>query len=157
MSEKPFCIGVVSDTHGLMRPEVLAALAGSDLILHGGDVGSVDVLDALHQIAPTYAVRGNVDTDTWGRTLPLTQVVTVGHRLFYVLHQRDHLSLNPGAAGFSAVIFGHSHRPLAELKNGVLFLNPGAAGPRRFRLPVSIARIEVQGAELTWEIVELDI
>lgn len=157
MSEKPFHIGVVSDTHGLMRPEVLTALAGSDLIIHGGDVGSPDVLDALRGIAPTYAVRGNVDTDTWGRTLPITQVVTVGDRLFYVLHQRDHLSLNPVAAGFSAVIFGHSHRASAELKNGVLFLNPGAAGPRRFRLPVSIARIEVQGAELTWEIVELDI
>lgn len=157
MGAKPFRIGVISDTHGLIRPEALSVLSGSNLIIHGGDVGSADVLDALGEIAPTHAVRGNVDTDTWGRTLPITQVVTVGDRLLYVLHQRDHLSLNPVVAGFSAVIFGHSHRASAEFTREVLYLNPGAAGPRRFSLPVSVARIEIQGAEFTWEIVELDI
>ena len=147
--------GVISDTHGLMRPSALAALAGVDLIVHAGDVGRAEVLQQLRAIAPTYAVRGNVDTSPWGRSLPATEVVDAGGRLLYVLHDRAELDVDPRAGGFAAVIFGHSHRPEATERGSVLFLNPGAAGPRRFSLPISLAILEVTAAALTWRFVDL--
>jgi uncharacterized protein len=148
-------VGIISDTHGLMRPQALAALRGAQLIIHAGDVGKPAVLEALRAIAPTYAVRGNVDTDDWAQALPLTQRIAVGASVFFVLHDIAQLDLDPAAAGFSAVVFGHSHMPLIETRQGVLFLNPGSAGPRRFKLPIALARVRVSGRELRPEIVEL--
>ena len=150
-----FRIGIISDTHGLLRPEALQALEGSALIIHAGDVGPPEILEALGRIAPVFAVRGNVDNAPWARTLPVTEVVEAGGRQLYVVHQLDHLDLDPGAAGFAAVIYGHSHAPSAEFRGGVLFLNPGSAGPRRFNLPVSIARLTVENGAATAEIIEL--
>lgn len=147
-------VGIISDTHGLLRPWALEALSGVDLILHAGDVGHAEVLDRLRIVAPTIAVRGNVDTSAWGRTLPDTQVVEVGGRTLYVLHDRAALDLDPRAAGFAAVIYGHSHRPEATERQGVLYLNPGSAGPRRFSLPISIARLVVTDDTLTWTFLE---
>lgn len=148
-------MGVISDTHGLLRPAALEALAGVDLILHAGDVGRAEVLQQLREVAPTVAVRGNVDTSPWGRTLPETEVVEVRGRLIYLLHDRGALDLDPRAAGFAAVIFGHSHRPEAAEAGGVLYLNPGSAGPRRFSLPICLARLTVGDDALTWEFVDL--
>ena len=150
-------IGVISDTHGLLRPQAVAALQGADLILHAGDVGDRDILDRLGAVAPTVAVRGNVDTAVWTTALPMTEVVEVGGLCLYMLHDRAALDLDPMAAGFAAVIFGHSHRAGAELRDGVLFLNPGSAGPRRFSLPITVARLTVSGATLSYEIVELTV
>ena len=149
-------VGVISDTHGLLRPQAVEALAGSALILHAGDVGDPKVLEGLRAIAPTVAVRGNVDTSAWAKTLPMTEVVEVGALHLYMIHNLDDLDLDPAAARFAAVISGHSHRPKAEVRNGVLFLNPGSAGPHRFRLPLSVARMRVAGDRLTHEIVTLD-
>ena len=148
-------VGVISDTHGLFRPEAAAALRGSDVIIHAGDVGAEDVLRQLREIAPTTAVRGNIDTAPWTKVLPMTEVVEVGGLHLYVLHQLAHLDLDPKAAGLAAVIFGHSHRPEADVRNGVLFLNPGSAGPRRFSLPIALARIQIVGQRLSHEIIEL--
>ena len=150
-------IGVISDTHGLLRPEAIEALRGSELIVHAGDIGKADVLESLRAIAPTVAVRGNVDTGAWAATLPSTEVIEVGDLHLYVLHDLSTLDLDPKAAGFAAVIFGHSHRPGAELRDGVLFLNPGSAGPRRFSLPIALARLQVTRGRLVHEIVELQI
>jgi putative phosphoesterase len=148
-------VGVISDTHGLLRPEVLEALRGSDLILHAGDVGDRAVLDRLGAIAPVTAVRGNVDTAVWATALRETEVVEIGtHRLF-MLHDLAALRIDAGPAGIAAVISGHTHRPVAAVRDGVLFLNPGSAGPRRFRLPVSLARITLRGDALTHEFVDL--
>jgi uncharacterized protein len=150
-------VGVISDTHGLLRPEAIDALRGSELIVHAGDVGNADVLEALRAIAPTIAVRGNVDTAEWAATLPATEVVEVGRVHLYVLHDISTLDLDPNAAGFAVVIFGHSHRPSAELRSNVLYLNPGSAGPRRFSLPIAVARLQVAGARVSHEIVELRV
>jgi putative phosphoesterase len=150
-------VGVISDTHGLLRPEALDALRGADLILHAGDVGKPEVLDELRRVAPTFVVRGNVDHGDWALQLPVSEIVQVGDRSFYILHDIGELDLDPPTAGFAAVIFGHSHQPSIEVRNGVLFLNPGSAGPRRFKLPVSIARIRVSGGELDPEIVTLNV
>ena len=148
-------VGVISDTHGLLRPEALEALKGSDLIIHAGDVGKPEVLTALRELAPVRAVRGNVDRGDWAEALPLTEVVEVEDTFLYVLHDIGELDLDPKAAGFSAVIFGHSHKPSQETRDGVLFLNPGAAGPKRFKLPVSLARLRV-GQEIEAEMVRLE-
>ena len=150
-------LGVISDTHGLMRPEAIAALRGSDLIIHAGDVGTADVLDRLREIAPTFAIRGNVDRGEWADRLPPTDIVEVGELLFYVVHNIADLDLDPPTAGFAAVVFGHSHKPAIETRDGVLYLNPGAAGPRRFKLPVTVARVRVEGREVRPEIVELEV
>lgn len=150
-------IGVISDTHGVLRPEAVAALRGCDRILHAGDVGKPEILDALGDIAPTIAVRGNVDKGDWAEALPVTEVVQAGSHLLFVLHDITELDLDPAAAGFAAVVFGHSHRPGAESRNGVLYLNPGSAGPRRFRLPVTVANISVDCPALDYEIITLDI
>lgn len=147
-------VGVISDTHGLLRPWAIQALEGVDLILHAGDVGQAEILDRLRMVAPTIAVRGNVDTSPWGRTLPETEVVEVAGRTLYMLHDRQALDLDPRAAGVAAVIFGHSHRPEASERDGVLYLNPGSAGPRRFSLPISLARLDVTSTSLTWSFLE---
>jgi putative phosphoesterase len=126
-------VGIISDTHGLMRPEAITALHGSDLIIHAGDVGKTEVIDQLNAIAPTHAVRGNVDTQSWARTLPDTRVVEAGGLRLFVLHVRAELVVDPVIAGYAAVIFGHSHTPSIETRSGVLWLNPGSAGPRRFQ------------------------
>lgn len=157
MPRRAVRVGVLSDTHGLVRPEALEALRGSDLIVHAGDVGRPEVLEALGELAPTFAVRGNVDRGAWADALPATEVVEAGELLLYVLHERAQLEVDPGAAGFAAVISGHSHRPSVDTREGVLYLNPGSAGPRRFRLPVAVARLRVRGRRLEPEIVELAV
>jgi len=150
-------IGVISDTHGLLRPEAVRALEGSERIVHAGDVGDPGILEELERIAPLSAVRGNVDRGDLARDLPATEVVPAGETDLYVLHDLAMLDLDPTAAGFAAVIYGHSHQPSVELRDGVLYLNPGAAGPRRFRLPVTVARLTVTGSRLDAEIVQLDV
>ena len=148
---------MISDTHGLLRSEVVAALRGSDLILHAGDVGKPEVLEALRALAPVVAIRGNNDRGAWAHALPATEVVEIGAAALYLVHDVAELDLDPVAAQLSAVISGHSHRPSAELRDGVLYLNPGSAGPRRFRLPVALARLAVEGAALRPELVTLDL
>jgi putative phosphoesterase len=150
-------IGVISDTHGLLRPEAASALSGVELIIHAGDIGNPQILEALTRIAPIHAVRGNTDRGDWAADLPHTRVVEVGGVLIYVLHELFTLDLDPAAAGFAAVIFGHSHSPHMERKNGVLYLNPGSAGPRRFTLPVSLGLLRVQGASVNAQLVELKV
>jgi uncharacterized protein len=148
-------VGVISDTHGLLRPEAVAALQGSDYIIHAGDVGDPEILSQLATLAPVTAVRGNVDREKWARELPETSVLQVGSTALYVLHDVTLLDLDPHSARFAAVIFGHSHQPSQELRNGVLFFNPGAAGPRRFTLPVTVGRLRVAGSQLSAEIIPL--
>ena len=157
MSERELTVGVISDTHGLLRPQAVAALRGSDLIIHAGDVGNREVITTLSGIAPTFAVRGNIDKAAWAVELPMTKLVEVGERLFCVLHEISQLDLDPATAGFAAVVFGHSHQPRIETRDGVLFLNPGSAGPRRFKLPIAVARVAVSGGQLRPEIVELEV
>jgi putative phosphoesterase len=151
----PGTIGIISDTHGLLRPEAVDALRGSELIIHAGDVGSADVLEQLRAIAPVVAVRGNVDKGSWAMALPRTEVVRFDGHTIYVLHILAELDLQPAPAGISAVVYGHSHRPSIEDRDGVLYLNPGSAGPRRFRLPVGVARMSVAGGLLSAQIVEV--
>lgn len=148
-------IGVISDTHGLLREEALAVLRGCDLILHAGDIGDESVIERLNAIAPVCAVRGNIDSGTWAKRYPETEVAVFGARYFYLLHNLADLDLDPAAAGFSAVISGHSHRPKIAEQNGIFYVNPGSAGPRRFSLPVAVAKIFVDDRELRAEIIEL--
>ena len=148
-------VGVISDTHGLVRPEALTALRGSDLIIHAGDVGAPEVLETLRALAPVTAVRGNNDRGDWAEGLRESEAVEVAGTWLYVLHDLHELDLDPGAAGFAAVIAGHSHRPLIEERKGVLFVNPGSAGPRRFTLPVAVARLRVDGRRIEAETVLL--
>jgi putative phosphoesterase len=150
-------VGVISDTHGLVRPEALRALQGVELILHAGDVGAPEVLTTLRTIAPVYPVRGNVDREDWARNLPKTQKIEVGGCMLYLLHDLHSLDLDPAAAGIRVVISGHSHHPSAVERNGVLYLNPGSAGPRRFRLPVSAAILKIEGDFLEARVVELKV
>ena len=150
-------VGVISDTHGLMRPEALAALAGSDLIIHAGDIGSPEVVTALEHIAPVHAIRGNVDRADWALRFSETLAVEAGGLWLWVLHDVKTLDLDPSTAGFAAVISGHSHKPSEERKKGVLYLNPGSAGPRRFRLPVSLARLMIDNREPRVEMIELQV
>ncbi len=149
-------IGVISDTHGLLRPEALDALQGSDYIIHAGDVGDPQILDELAAIAPVTAVRGNVDHGAWAQKIPATNVLELGEISIYVLHRLQDLDLKPEAAKFAAVIYGHSHVPEQEMKNGVLYFNPGSAGPRRFKLPVSVGRLHLINGKLESEIVMLE-
>jgi uncharacterized protein len=153
---KSIRIGVISDTHGLLRPEALTALSGSDYIIHPGDVGDPAILIKLAEIAPVTAVRGNVDRGEL-RELPTTAVLQVEGVSIYVLHKLEDLDLKPEAGGFASVVYGHSHMPAEEVKNGVLFFNPGSAGPRRFQLPVSVGRLVVSGSQVSAEIVPLGI
>jgi putative phosphoesterase len=148
-------IGVISDTHGLLRPEALAALQGSDRIIHAGDVGDPEILDRLSEIAPVTAVRGNVDRESWARNIPETNILEVDGISLYVLHILESLDLKPEAAGISAVIYGHSHAPQQEIKDGVLYFNPGSAGPRRFQLPVTVGKLIVDAGKIRSEIIRL--
>lgn len=150
-------LGVISDTHGLLRPEAAEALRGSDQILHAGDVGAPEVLAALARLAPITAVRGNVDTSSWARKLRDTEVVEAGGTLIFVLHDLGQLDLKPEAAGFRVVVHGHSHRPKMEERKGVLYFNPGSAGPRRFKLPVSVGRLRIEGGKIDGELMELPV
>jgi uncharacterized protein len=150
-------IGLVSDTHGLMRPAALDALAGVDRIVHAGDVGDAAVLRALAAIAPVTAIRGNNDKGPWAQQLPGTEVVDVDGSLLYVIHDLAELDLDPAAAGFQTVVSGHSHQPKIERREGVLYVNPGSIGPRRFKLPIALALLEVDGTELEARIVELNV
>jgi uncharacterized protein len=150
-------VGLISDTHGLLRPEALAALQGSDFIIHAGDIGDPSVLDRLSTIAPVTAVRGNNDNDAWASGVRETEVLAVGAALIYIIHDVALLDVDPAEAGFHAVVAGHSHRPSIELRAGVLFVNPGSAGPRRFKLPISLGNLAVSGTELTPRLMELDI
>lgn len=149
-------VGVISDTHGLVRPEALAALRGVDYIVHAGDVGVPEVLTALAAIAPVTAVRGNNDRGPWAARLEASAALEVDGRWLYTIHDLQGLDLDPRAAGFAAVISGHSHRPLIEERNGVLFVNPGSAGPRRFTLPVAVARLKVEPDRVSAKIVLIE-
>jgi putative phosphoesterase len=148
-------VGVISDTHGLLRPEAVAALRGSDYIVHAGDIGDPDILTTLTGIAPVTAIRGNVDREVWARKIPATNVLEVDGVSIYVLHNLQELHLKPEAAGFAVVVYGHSHVPKQETKNGVLYFNPGSAGPRRFRLPVTMGRLKIQDGRVSGEILEI--
>lgn len=148
-------VGLISDTHGLVRPEALAALKCSEIIIHAGDIGSPEVLDELRTIAPTFAVRGNNDIQAWAASVPERQIVEAGERQIWVLHQVGQLYREPVADGCAAVVFGHTHEPWVKDRNGVLYINPGSAGPRRFKLPVTVGRLWVTRDGLRSEIVEL--
>jgi putative phosphoesterase len=152
---KATVVGVLSDTHGLLRPEALDALAGTSLIIHAGDVGRPEILADLRKIAPVFAVRGNIDTGHWAEQLPLWRTVAAAAHDFHVSHDISELSIDPVKAGASAVIFGHSHKPSIDWRGGVLYLNPGSAGPRRFRLPICVARVRISGKRIAPEIVRL--
>lgn len=149
-------IGIISDTHGLLRPAAVEALRGVEQIIHAGDVGKAEVLEALREIAPTTAVRGNVDTGLWAQSLHYTEVVDLDDTLVYVLHDRSALELDPGAAGFQVVVSGHSHRAGWEEKGGVYYLNPGSAGPRRFALSANMAILTLDGEQPQVEFIDLD-
>jgi putative phosphoesterase len=148
-------IGVISDTHGLLRPEAVAALTGCAHIIHAGDIGAAEVLDALTAIAPVTAVRGNNDKGAWAERIPSTAVFQADGLSIYVLHDVSELGLDPGAGGFGVVIAGHSHVPAQDERHGVLFFNPGSAGPRRFRLPISVGRLRVENGAASGELVTL--
>lgn len=148
-------IGVISDTHGLLRPEALAALEGSDRIIHAGDVGDPEILNRLAQIASVTAVRGNVDHGAWVKDIPDTQILEIDGASIYILHILEKLDVKPEAAGIDAVIYGHSHVPKQETKNGVLYFNLGSAGAKRFNLPVTIGKLVVEGGKIHGEILRL--
>jgi uncharacterized protein len=148
-------IGIVSDTHGLLRPDVLTSLRGVDHILHAGDVGEASILEQLRTVAPVTAIRGNIDVHGACSQLPPTEVVTLHDQTFYMLHDLHAIDLDPAAAGFAAVISGHSHQPLIEWRSGVLYMNPGSAGPRRFSLPISLGLITIRGGVMVPELVPL--
>ena len=150
-------VGVISDTHGLLRPEAVQALHGSEHIIHAGDIGAQDIIPALQEIAPVTAIRGNIDHELWTRQYQEIEVVELAGAHLYVIHNVHDLDLNPQAGGFAAIISGHSHRPSQKTKDGVLFFNPGSAGPRRFKLPISIGRLQIMDGKIASEIIELQI
>jgi uncharacterized protein len=148
-------IGLISDTHGLLRDEAIAALHSVERILHAGDVGDPEILDALAKVAPVIAVRGNVDTEAWAKKLPLTVETKAGEAKIYMLHSVNDLEINPKARGVSIVVSGHSHKPGQSERDGVLYINPGSAGPRRFRLPITLARLDLARKPWQAEFIEL--
>lgn len=148
-------IGVISDTHGLVRQSALDALSGSDLIVHAGDVGKPGVIEALEELAPVVAVRGNVDRGDWARGLPQSEVVSAGDRHLYLIHDIAELDIDP-TAGFDGVVYGHSHKPVNEWRGDILYFNPGSAGPRRFKLPIALGWIRVSSSGVRAGIVELE-
>jgi len=153
---RPVRVGVISDTHGLLRPAALTALRGSDLVIHAGDVGNADVIARLCALAPVVVVRGNNDKGAWAARLPDTVRIEVGGLRVLVLHEATRLRLDPVAAGIGVVVSGHSHRPSVVRREGILYVNPGSAGPRRFTLPISIARLSISGGRIRSKIVELE-
>jgi putative phosphoesterase len=150
-------VGVISDTHGLLRPQALDLLRGSEHIIHAGDIGEPEIIPALERIAPVTAVRGNIDKSGWAQRFPETQVVELGGLHIFVLHDLNALDLNPKAAGFAAVISGHSHQAKQEIKDGVLYFNPGSAGPRRFKLPVTLGRLEIADGCITGNVLDMHL
>lgn len=148
-------VGVIADTHGLLRPEALEALKGVEHILHAGDVGNFDILDRLREIAPVTAIRGNVDIHGRCAELPATEAVELGGCVVYMVHALEWIDIVPKAAGVGLVVFGHSHEPKVERRDGVVYLNPGSAGPRRFKLPVTVALVRIEGEVVVAEILEL--
>ena len=157
MAQNSKLIGIISDTHGLVRPQALEALASADMILHAGDIGNQQVLDTLKEIAPVVAVRGNNDKGDWGQALPDWEVVEVGNVPIYMLHDVKEIDISPSGAGFHIVVSGHSHKPSVEEHRGVLYINPGSAGPRRFTLPVSLAHLQISGEKIHANIIELSV
>ena len=149
-------IGVIADTHGLMRPQILRAFHGVDHIIHAGDVGSVAVIDELKNIAPITVIRGNMDLADWASNFPETAVAEFDGLLLYVIHNLSNLDLDPQTAGFSAVLYGHSHAPSQEIHHGILFFNPGSSGPTRFHLPPSVGLLNISGTKISGEIISLD-
>ena len=149
-------VGLISDTHGLLRPEAIAFLRGCDFIVHAGDIGDRKVLETLREIAPVTAVRGNNDKGSWADSIAETEVLRLGEVSIYVLHDLAQLELDPVAAGFHVVVSGHSHRPLIEERSGVLYVNPGSAGPRRFKLPIALAELQLVGQAVKASVIELD-
>jgi len=150
-------IGVISDTHGLLRPELLPALANVDHILHAGDIGNADILTTLSNIAPVTAIRGNIDTHGPCADLPATEAIELSGCLIYIVHNLEDLDLNPHAAGIGVVLHGHSHKPSIDHRQGVLYLNPGSAGPRRFSLPITYAILRISNAHPQAEILHLEV
>ena len=150
-------IGLISDTHGLLRPKALAFLRGSDRIVHGGDIGQASVLEQLGSIAPVTAVRGNNDRDAWAEAIPETDVLEVGEVRIYVIHDIARLDLDPAAAGFQVVVSGHSHKPQVHTRDGVLYVNPGSSGPRRFKLPIAAGELMIDGRTVQGRWTELQI
>ena len=150
-------LGILSDTHGLLRPEALELLSGVDLIIHAGDIGAQKVIDQLADIAPVLAIRGNVDKGEWSEAYPDDRHVEVEGKQIYVLHNRRDLNFNPESKGLDVVISGHSHKPLIETIDGVLYVNPGSAGPRRFTLPIALAKLEIVGDSVAAQIIEIRI
>jgi len=148
-------LGIISDTHSLLRPEALAALRGSDHILHAGDIGSPDIIPALEQIAPVSAIRGNVDVEPWTRKFPFTLTVEFGGLKFHLIHNRAELKPNKLPKDIACIIFGHSHQPLIETVDDILYFNPGSAGPRRFKLPITVGRIRIERKRLFPELIPL--
>lgn len=148
-------VGLISDTHGLLRPQALAALKGSDLIVHGGDIGDAGILQALRAIAPLTVVRGNNDREPWAEAITETELLKVGGVLVYAIHDLSQIDIDPSGAGVRVVVSGHSHKPKIEERDGVLYVNPGSAGPRRFTLPIAVAELLVVGNSVTARIVEL--
>ena len=148
-------IGVISDTHGLLRPEAVELLRGSEHIIHAGDIGGPEIIGELEKIASVTAIRGNVDTQAWARRFAETEVVELGGVFLYVIHDVNAIDLNPKAAGFAAVISGHSHKPKQEVRDGVLYFNPGSAGPRRFKLPISVGTLVILDGTVSAEILEI--
>jgi putative phosphoesterase len=148
-------VGLISDTHGLLRPEARAFLVGCDYIVHGGDVGEPEILDELAVIAPLIAVRGNNDTGPWATRLPVTELIRVGNVFVYVIHDLAELDIDPAAAGVRVIVSGHSHKPKIEQRGEVLYVNPGSSGPRRFKLPISVGEITVSGSAVRARIVDL--
>jgi putative phosphoesterase len=151
-----FVLGLISDTHGLLRPEALSALQGSHAIIHAGDVGDPSILEQLQAIAPVYSVRGNVDTERWCKALPPTAAVSLAGASVYVLHNLEQLHLDPKAAGVQIIVSGHTHNPDSHWRDGVLYVNPGSAGPRRFALPIALARLDLSKTPWQPEFVRLD-
>jgi putative phosphoesterase len=150
-------VGLISDTHGLIREEALQALAGCTHIIHAGDIVTPAILDRLREIAPLTAVRGNNDRGDWARSLPEFEVVEFGPLLVYVRHDPSELDIDPAAAGFRVVVCGHSHKPVVETREGVLYVNPGSAGPRRFKLPISVGELRIDGSRVHAKIVQLGL
>lgn len=150
-------VGLISDTHGLLRPQALAALAGSDHIVHGGDIGDPDILRQLRAVAPLTVVRGNNDRAPWARDIPDTAILEIGATRIFAVHDIATLPIDPVAAGVQVIVYGHSHSPTATWRGGILYVNPGSAGPRRFKLPVCVAELLVDGPSLTARLVHLDI
>jgi hypothetical protein len=152
---RSFLLGIISDTHGLLRPEALSALKDSQAIIHAGDIGNRTILDRLKTIAPVFAVRGNVDTEPWASSLPGTAAVELQNVSIYVLHNLEQLDFNPKATGFHIVISGHTHKPESHRREGILYINPGSSGPRRFSLPVSLAILDLR--KIPWQVEFLNL